>query len=543
MARAGAVASLTGNRRLRRVAVSFLLFLLAEYSVWIGMLVYAYNRGGAGTAGVVAVAQLLPGVVVGPLLSTLADRHSPVRVLVGGYLAQTLAMALTAAVIYAHGAAVLAYGAAVVAATAVTVTRPAQSVAIPGLARGAEELTMVNAALGWCDNLAMVLAGAITGAVLSVGSVGSVFVVGAACTAGAGMLVSRLRVPPIAVDDDDVVPGTIASVRLGLRMVADEPQPRVLVALMTAMYVVIGALDVLFVVLAISVLHRGNDWAGFLNTAEGLGGLAAVYLTVRLVGRRLGPPLLLAVAALATFLAATAFVHAPIVTIVLLACVGVARTVLDTAIRTLLQRTVPAELLSRIFGVVEGAANAGLAIGSLLVGTLVEVGGPRAALIGTAAVGPLTVLLSWRAIAGLDAAARVPIVEISLLRSMPHFRALPTPALEGLAGALRRVTYEDGQVIITQGEEGRTFFAIAEGAVQVSVDGAAVRRLTRPSGIGEIALLRQVPRTATVAAAGPVVLYALEGDAFLTVVTGHDATRRYSEDVADGYLHRRSTSR
>ncbi len=240
-------------------------------------------------------------------------------------------------------------------------------------------------------------------------------------------------------------------------------------------------------------------------------------------------------AGLAALLAATAFVHTAAITLVPLAGVGVSRTVLDTATRTLLQRTVPADLLCRIFGVVEGAANAGLAIGSLFVGILVEVGGPRAALIGTAAVGPLTVLLSWRAVAGLDAAARVPIVEISLLRSMPHFRALPTPQLEGLAGAANRLTFEDGQAIITQGEEGRTFFAIAEGVVRVSVDGVAVRTLTRPAGIGEIALMHQVPRTATVAAEGRVVLYELAGDAFLTVVTGHDATaataRTWSADT------------
>ncbi len=67
---AGSVGSLLRNAQLRRVSVSFLLFLIAEYSVWIGMLVYAYHRGGAGTARVVAVAQLLPGVIAGPLIST-----------------------------------------------------------------------------------------------------------------------------------------------------------------------------------------------------------------------------------------------------------------------------------------------------------------------------------------------------------------------------------------------------------------------------------------------------------------------------------------
>ncbi len=179
-------------------------------------------------------------------------------VLVGGYLAQTAAMALTAFVIYADGAPLLAHGAAAIAATAVSATRPAQAVAIPGLAHGADELTTINAVLGWCDNLAIVLAGVITGAVLTIGSAGSVFAVGAACTGCAALLVAGLRVPPIGVSDE-AFPSTIASVRSGLSMLAAQPQPRVLVALMTTVYVVIGAFDVLFVVVAISVLHRGNQ--------------------------------------------------------------------------------------------------------------------------------------------------------------------------------------------------------------------------------------------------------------------------------------------
>jgi CRP-like cAMP-binding protein len=140
---------------------------------------------------------------------------------------------------------------------------------------------------------------------------------------------------------------------------------------------------------------------------------------------------------------------------------------------------------------------------------------------------------------GLDAAARVPIVEISLLRAIPHFRLLPSPELEGLAQALHRVTFEDGDVVIRQGDAGHTFYAVAEGELRVSVDGVRKGTLSRPAGIGEIALLRRVPRTATVTAQGRVVLYALDGDAFLTVVTGHAATRQHSEDVASSYLRDR----
>jgi CRP-like cAMP-binding protein len=118
----------------------------------------------------------------------------------------------------------------------------------------------------------------------------------------------------------------------------------------------------------------------------------------------------------------------------------------------------------------------------------------------------------------------VPVVEISLLRSMPHFRALPAPELEGIAHALERRTFADGDTVIRQGEVGDAFYAIAEGRVQVTVDGTDRGSRTRPEGLGEIALIRRVPRTATIVADGPLVLYRLDGAAFLTIVTGHAAT-------------------
>jgi hypothetical protein len=114
-----AFSSLAGNTALLRVLAAYLLFILTEYAVWIAMLVFAYKRGGTGTAGLVAVAQLAPAAVVAPVAASLADRRSPVLLLAGGYLIQAAAMAGTAAAIGA-GSPLAAYAAAVVASTAVT---------------------------------------------------------------------------------------------------------------------------------------------------------------------------------------------------------------------------------------------------------------------------------------------------------------------------------------------------------------------------------------------------------------------------------------
>jgi hypothetical protein len=527
--------ALAANRGLARVSLAWLLFVIAEYAVWIGMLVYAYARGGATTAGIVAVAQLVPGIAVAPLLSTFADRRSPVGPLVGGYLVQAAGMAMTAIVAYADGPALAAYAGSIVAATAVTATRPAQAVLIPGLARSVDELSAANAVLGWLESVGIVLAGVLAGLVLGERA-GLVFAIGAAFAVLAAALLVGIKAAAIAIDDRGPEPGPVAAVLQGIAVLRGQPQPRLLVGLLTGQYVVIGALDLLFVLLTVSVLHEGPQWVGYLNTSYGVGGVAAAALTITLLGRRLGTPIVISAAVVCGALVATAFVPSALLALILLGTVGVGRAVLDVATRTLLQRAVPSSLLGRIFGVVEGLSMAGLAVGSLLVPLLAHFGGTRTALIGTAAVVPLAGLLGGRAIRTLDAAARVPVVEIALLRSMPHFRALPGPQLEGLAQAVHRRPFADGDTIIRQGDAGDTFYAIAEGEVDVFVDGAYVATRGRPEGLGEIALLRNIPRSATVVAHGRVVLYALAGDTFLTVVTGHEATRSRSEAVASSRL-------
>jgi CRP-like cAMP-binding protein len=121
----------------------------------------------------------------------------------------------------------------------------------------------------------------------------------------------------------------------------------------------------------------------------------------------------------------------------------------------------------------------------------------------------------------IDRGARVPIVEIALLRSMRLFRTLPPPAVEGIAQALEPAQVDDGVVIIRQGEPGDRYYAIADGTVEVTRDGQHLTRLGRAEGFGEIALLEDVPRTATVTAVGPVRLQALDKESFVTALTGH----------------------
>jgi cyclic nucleotide-binding protein len=175
--------------------------------------------------------------------------------------------------------------------------------------------------------------------------------------------------------------------------------------------------------------------------------------------------------------------------------------------------------------------NVGLAIGSLLVPILIAASGARAALIGAGALLVVLIVATGRQLLQVDEAADVPVVEIALLRSIPLFAALPAPAFETLGRALEPVSADAGTVLMRQGEDGDRYYAIAEGQLEVLHDGSHVATLGRGEGVGEIALLEDVPRTATVWVITPARLYALTKEPFVLALTGHAPADRAARRI------------
>jgi Cyclic nucleotide-binding domain/Major Facilitator Superfamily len=512
------------NPELRRVEAAFAAFTGAEWGVWIAMLVYAYGKGGATEAGIVAVVQLVPAAAFAPFAAGLADRHRPARVLVAGYVVQAAAMGATAAAIVGGAPAAVAYALAALAATAVTITRPAQAALLPGLAHSVEELTATNVVTGCIESVAVLAAPAAAGLILSVASAGAVFAVMAGLVLAGAVVVAPIAGPPAA----------------GAAEVDDEPlgavlahAPALLVGLLGAQYVLIGALDVLVVVLAVGVLDLGGSGAGYLNAAFGLGGTVGIAATVALVGRkRIAPAVALGVAGFSLAFVLIGIWPTAAGTFLLLVVAGAGRSLLDVGGRTLLQRMVPSNVLARIFGLLEGLSMAALAVGSLLVPALVALSGARTACIVLGSLLPAAALFGGRRLLALDRSADVPVVEISLLRSLSIFAPLGVPEIESLARSLVHLEVDPRTEVIRAGDRGDRFYAIADGTVEVRRDGKPIGTLTRGDGFGEVALLRDVPRTADVVALTRTLLYALAKQDFVSAVTGHPAAAAEGERLA-----------
>ncbi|MDQ4006108.1 MAG: cyclic nucleotide-binding domain-containing protein, partial [Actinomycetota bacterium] len=312
---------------------------------------------------------------------------------------------------------------------------------------------------------------------------------------------------------------------------------RVLVGLLAARSIVIGALDVMVVVIALGLLDLGRSSAGYLTATLGAGGLLGGLVALTLVGRRwLAWPLAGGLLTLGVPVAVVGLVGNPVVAGLLLLAGGSGLTVADVAGRTLLQRVARDEVLTRVFGVLEGLDMAALAVGAFIAPMLASLLDIELALVLVGLFLPLLALLLWKRLQAVDRDAPVRLAELRLLSEVPLFAPLGPPVLEALAHAAIMVEARDGEEVIRQGEEGDRFYVIRGGSVEVSRDGTPVATLGAGDYFGEIALLRDVPRTATVTATGEVRLLALERADFLEAVTGHPVSREEAETVADRRL-------
>ena len=521
---------------LRRVELAFGGQLLGYWAFGVAIGIYAFRVDGATGVGLAALVRLLPGAIAAPFAGTIADRYDRRRVMVAGDLSRAVVVVVAAAIVAAGWPAGLVFALSGINSIIQTIHRPATSAIMPTLVRSPEELTAANAVASTLESISMLAGPAIGGLLVAAASVQIVFLFTAGGLVWSAVLVSRIvPVAPAEEEEQPPEPETILQASLaGFRTILREDRTRLLVGMISAQTLVAGALNVLIVVMALQVFHSGDAGVGYLNSAVGLGGVLGGVAALGVATKRLAPSFAAGLVLWGAPLVLIAAVPSTAVAIVVLALVGVGNTLVDVSALTLLQRAVPDVVLARVFGVLESLIVLTIALGGIAAPALVSGLGARGALLATGLVLPVMVVLTWRALQRIDAAAAATApatAEIELLRGLPIFAPLPLPALERLAAHLEPVRVPAGTPVFAQGDTGDKFFIIGEGSVDVIRDGEVVSRPGPGEGFGEIALLRDLPRTASVTATAHTLLYALDRDEFVPVVTGHAASREQADAV------------
>jgi MFS family permease len=313
----------------------------------------------------------------------------------------------------------------------------------------------------------------------------------------------------------------------------------VLATLLAAQAVTRGALSVFSVVVAVDLLGMGEPGTGTLTAAVGAGAIVgSLFASVAVSNRGLAHWFGIGVALWGAPLIALALFPHRAPALGLFALIGVGNALVDVGLFTLVARLVPERVLTRVFGLLECVGGLAVGCGSVLAAWLASATDVRQALWLVGAIGPTLVAVFWLPLRRLDGAMLARDEDLSLLRRVSVFDPLPLPALEQLAAGLQPRHVGQGETLYRQGDPPDGCVVIQEGRAEVIGDGVPIASLGPGELVGEIALLRRVPRTATVRALTEMDLRVLEGDRFLLVVTGWESSRMLTSEHVDGLLDR-----
>ena len=506
------------NPALRRLQLAWIGSILGAWAYIVALGVYAYDQGGPSAVGVVGLIRFLPAAILAPFTSSLVDRFSRVTVMVWSDVVRAALMLGAAATIAADGPAPIVYALVALSAVASTVFRPAKSALLPALVTSPGELTAANAASSTLESVAMFLGPALGGALLAVSSPSVVFAANGLAFVWSAALVVGLRAyePTRVHTARDASRPVVSTIMAGISTIVHEQALRTLVGLYGAQTLVAGAVNVLVVVAAFQLLDLGEAGVGLLYAALGIGGLIGGFVALVLaVHGRLARDFAIGLALFGLPLALIGGLPTAFVAVVALAVVGIGNSLVDVNALTIMQRAVPDAVLGRALGALDGLMLATLGLGALLAPVLVDAVGVKAALVITGAVLPVLAVLTRPRLRAIDGAAAVP-EGTGLLRRVPLLAALPEPVLERLARESAAAAFTAGATIVREGDPGDRFYVVSSGTV-----GILGKELGPGEAFGEIALLRDVPRTATATAVTDVSLVTLERGPFVAAVTGH----------------------
>jgi MFS family permease len=527
------------NPAMRKLQLALGGSTIGDWAYATALAVFIFETDGAVVLGVVSVIRYAAVAVIGPFTAALADKFDRRKVMIWSESLRGILMLVGALVIIADGAPIVVYGLAVFTAIAATPFRPAQAALLPTLSRSPDELTAANVASSTIESVSSFIGPAIGAALIAWVGVEAAFLANALSAVWLTVLVASIR--PIAryedpasesSDEDEGEHRTALQEALaGFTTIFGSRDLRLVMGLYTVQTIIAGASAVFSIVIVVELLDTTAAGVGILDAVLGVGGILGAVLALVLAQRRRlaqdfgvgvilwGAPLLLVVASPE---------WAP--TLVAMFLIGVGNSIVDINAITIIQRVTPDETMGRVFGALDSAVVGGMAVGAIATPLSIEAIGVRPTLAVIAALTAAATAAGWAGLRRIDQQFLPPRL-VPLLRQVSFFAVLPEAMVERLAREAVEVTATAGSIVIEAGQVGDRYYVIETGEADV-----AGTVLGPGEGFGEIALLRDVPRTATVTARTDLVLQAITREDFLAAVTGHGDAAAEAEAVATARL-------
>ncbi len=506
-----------------------------------------YAVGGAPAVALLGFLRMAASTGAGLLAAGLLARWRPEHALLGLAIGRGLA-AVAATAIFAlglPGELFLVPGAAL--GILAGLARPAQNMLLPSMARTSQELIGMNISSSTAEAVGTFAGPMVAAVCVAAGQPGpglGLAILGAALsTLALAAVRPEDRTAPVPVRHSTARPGSGAVAGPGrvLETLRRRPMASLVIAGFALQTFVRGLLATLIVVLSVELLKLGEAGVGVLGAAIGLGGIGGMF--AGLLVRRSSPAVFaIALAAWGLPIAVIGIVPATPVALVALGVVGLANALLDVVGFTLLQRGCRNDERAAVFGAFEASVGIGAALGSLAAPALLGALGGQGALVAAGLLLPLAaIVVAWIGSRG-DAPEVVRDADIDALRRVPTFAALPLTVLERLVETRTPVPFRAGEVLMHKGEPGDRFLVIEAGRVEVSDEGRILAVLGPGSGVGEIALLRGGPRTATVTAVTAGQAGAIDGPTFLAAMAGQ-GTATAAAAIVEAHLARSRAGR
>jgi MFS family permease len=524
------------NRQVRRVQVAFAGSTLGDWAYTTAVIVWAYTDGGAAAVGAYQAVRFLAMAVAAPLGGALADRMSRRTFMLVADAARAVLVALAATIVVADGPAVAVYTLAVVAAIVGAPFRAAQAGLLPELVDSPGDLAAANALSANLENVMLFAGPALAGVLIGVWNVEAVFWLNVATFVWSILFVLGVRAgsrPDTSEPDDAPGHGFLRDFRAGFGLVVGSKDLRGIALLSAATGFTWGALTVVMVVLATSpdVLDSGPEAVGYFNATLGIATVVGGVVVLTRVGRnRLGEDMILANLGWGVPLLVLAAFPSPATAFAAVAVIGLSESLGGLGFETLPQRIAPAEFVSRVYSAIGSALTGSMFLGALVAPLLVDHAGVRTALLVAGTVVLAVTVPRWAQMRALDQRLQAP-AELALLGRISTFADLPGPALEMLAHTSERVAVPAGTVVMAEGDASSRFYVIVSGRVEVT-QGGEFRRTEGPGEVfGEIGLLRDVPRTATVTTVEDSEFQVVERPDFLAAVGNLGDARGTLDDL------------